>query len=279
MDAFFAAVEILDNPSLRGRPVIVGGRWRARDREHGQLRGPALRDPQRDAHGPGGSAVPSRDLPPARGDRYAAVSRDIFAALEEFTPLVEPVSIDEAFLDLTGTERLCGSPVEAARAIKARVREATGGLTSSVGIASSKFVAKVASDLEKPDGLVQVPSGREIEFLAPLPVEKIWGVVPGPPRSSTPAACGGSPTSRPCRPACWPPPSAGRPPSTSSVWPAASIPGRSSGAGSPLGLQRDHLPGVHPAGDLAAVDRALLALAEDTGSRLRAIGARARRVT
>ncbi|MGH9362825.1 MAG: Y-family DNA polymerase, partial [Thermoanaerobaculia bacterium] len=116
-------------------------------------------------------------LPPRMG-RYAAVSRRVFAALSEFSPLVEPVSIDEAFLDLTGAERLLGPPVEAARALKARVRDATGGLTASVGIAPNKFLAKVASDLEKPDGLVVVPRGREAEFLAPLPVGKLWGVGP-----------------------------------------------------------------------------------------------------
>jgi DNA polymerase-4 len=97
------------------------------------------------------------------------------AILGEFSPLVEPVSVDEAFLDLTGTATLWGAPPEAVRGIKTRIRAQTG-LTASAGLAANKFVAKVASDLDKPDGLVVVPPGREAEFLAPLPIERLWGV-------------------------------------------------------------------------------------------------------
>src|ERR1043165_8013023 len=97
------------------------------------------------------------------------------AILADFSPLVEPVSVDEAFIDLTGTDTLWGPPVEAGRRIKARIQDETG-LTASAGLAANKFVAKVASDLKKPDGLVVVPAGGEAAFLAPLPIERLWGV-------------------------------------------------------------------------------------------------------
>jgi DNA polymerase-4 len=112
---------------------------------------------------------------PVDMDKYQRVSRQIMAILEAFSPLVEQISVDEAFVDLTGTGALFGDAVEAVRQIKARVR-AESGLTSSAGLAANKFVAKVASDLEKPDGLVVVPAGQEARFLAGLPVERLWGV-------------------------------------------------------------------------------------------------------
>ena len=108
-------------------------------------------------------------------DKYAGVSRQIMAILAEFTPLLEPLSIDEAFLDVTQTRALFGDGAEQGRRIKARILAAVG-LSASVGVATNKFVAKVASDLEKPDGLVVVAAGREAEFLAPLPVSRLWGV-------------------------------------------------------------------------------------------------------
>jgi DNA polymerase-4 len=107
--------------------------------------------------------------------RYVAASAAIMAILETFSPVVEPLSVDEAFVDLTGTSSLHGSGREAVTAIKARIRAETG-LTASAGVATNKFVAKVASDLEKPDGLVVVPPGEEARFLASLEVERIWGV-------------------------------------------------------------------------------------------------------
>jgi len=107
--------------------------------------------------------------------RYGSVSAQIMATLREFSPLVEPVSIDEAFLDVTGTGSLFGPPLAVARAIKARIR-ADVGLVASVGVAPNKFLAKVASDLEKPDGLVEVRPGEEAAFLAPLPIRRLWGV-------------------------------------------------------------------------------------------------------
>ena len=112
---------------------------------------------------------------PVDMDKYARVSSEIMVILADFSPLVEPVSVDEAFVDLTGTETLWGPPPEAVRRIKARIRSETG-LTASAGLAANKFIAKVASELEKPDGLVVVPPGREPEFLAPLPIERLWGV-------------------------------------------------------------------------------------------------------
>jgi DNA polymerase-4 len=108
-------------------------------------------------------------------EKYARVSEEIMAILGDFSPLVEPVSVDEAFVDLTGTESLFGAPADTVQRIKQRIREATG-LGASAGLASNKFIAKIASDLRKPDGLVIVPPGREAAFLAPLPVERLWGV-------------------------------------------------------------------------------------------------------
>ncbi len=112
---------------------------------------------------------------PVDGRKYAAVSRQVMEILRRFTPAVEPISIDEAFLDVAGSEALHGSPAQIARSIKAVVRDELG-LTASVGLATSKLVAKVASDLEKPDGLVIVEPGREAAFLAPLPIARLWGV-------------------------------------------------------------------------------------------------------
>jgi DNA polymerase-4 len=114
---------------------------------------------------------------PVDMDKYARVSARIMGILARFSPLVEPVSIDEAFVDVTGTERLFGPPPDVARAIKARIR-AEESLVASVGVASNKFVAKIASDLRKPDGLVEVPAGHEAAFLAPLPIRRLWGVGP-----------------------------------------------------------------------------------------------------
>jgi DNA polymerase-4 len=109
--------------------------------------------------------------------KYAEASEKVFAVFHEFTPLVEGLSLDEAFLDVTASQALLGSPLEQARKLKARIRERTG-LTASVGIADVKFAAKIASDLSKPDGLLEVPTGTTRSFLAPLPVSRLWGVGP-----------------------------------------------------------------------------------------------------
>ncbi len=175
MDAFYASVEVRDDPTLAGKPVIVGGSERrgvvcAASYEARKF-GIRSAQPMATAH----RLCPRGIFLPVRMARYREVSRLIFAIFHRFTPLVEPLSVDEAFLDVTGCERLFGSPEKIARDIKAVVREETG-LTVSAGVATSKHVAKIASDLGKPDGLLVVPPGTEIAFLAPLPVGRLWGV-------------------------------------------------------------------------------------------------------
>jgi DNA polymerase IV len=178
MDAFFASVEQYDHPSLRGKPVIVGAAPDAR----GVVAACSYEARKFGVH----SAMPSREayrccpqgvFVPPRMKRYGDVSRQIFAIFERFTPLVEPLSVDEAFLDVSGATRMFGKPAEIARRIKQTVRDETG-LNVSIGIAHNKFLAKVASDLSKPDGLLEMPEGREAvaAFLAPLPATRIWGV-------------------------------------------------------------------------------------------------------
>jgi DNA polymerase-4 len=175
MDAFYASVEIRDDPSLRGKPVIVGGSERrgvvcAASYEARKF-GVRSALPMATAH----RLCPKGIFLPVRMARYREVSRQVFEIFHRYTPLVEPLSVDEAFLDVTGCERLFGPGETIARLIKEAVREETG-LTVSAGVATSKHVAKVASDLEKPDGLVVVPAGTEKSFLAPLPVGRLWGV-------------------------------------------------------------------------------------------------------
>ncbi len=175
MDAFYASIEQRDRPELAGRPVIVGGTgWR------GVVTAASYEARRFGVH----SAMPAvearRRCPQGiflRGDlrRYARESMRIFAIFRRFTPLVEGLSLDEAFLDVSGTERLLGPPLEVAKRLRATVRDETG-LPVSVGIAPLKMVAKIASDLAKPDGLLEVRAVRE--FLDPLPVGRMWGVGP-----------------------------------------------------------------------------------------------------
>ena len=178
MDAFFAAVEQHDHPELRGKPVVVG----ARPDERGVVAAASYEARRYGIH----SAMPSREagrrcphavFVPPNGRRYREVSARVFAIFERFTPFVEPLSIDEAFLDVTGSRRLLGTGREIAAKVKAAIRAETG-LTASVGVASNKFLAKIASEIDKPDGLTVVPaSAAEIAaFLAPLPVNRLWGV-------------------------------------------------------------------------------------------------------
>ena len=176
MDAFYASVEQRDRPETRGRPVIVGADPRGR----GVVSAASYEARRFGVH----SAMPIsrafRLCPqgvflPVDMDKYASVSREIMGILAGFTPLVEPVSIDEAFLDVTASRALHGDGPAIAREIKATIT-ARVDLGASVGVASNMFVAKVASDLEKPDGLVVVPFGHEAEFPAPLPVSRLWGV-------------------------------------------------------------------------------------------------------
>ena len=179
MDAFFAAIEELDHPQYRGKPVVVGA-----DPKDGTGRG-VVSTCNYEARKYGiHSALPIslayKKCPHAiyvfpRMKRYVEFSKKINSIFYEFTPQVEPISIDEAFLDVSGCIRLLGKPVEIARKIKKRIKSQTG-LTASVGVAPSKFIAKIASDLEKPDGLVEVQQNEIINFLRPLPISKIWGI-------------------------------------------------------------------------------------------------------
>jgi DNA polymerase-4 len=176
MDAFYASIEQRDRPETRGRPVIVGADPRGR----GVVSAASYEARRFGVHSamPIGRAFrlcPKGVFLPVDMDKYAGVSREIMAVLAGFTPLIEPLSIDEAFLDVTASRALHGDGAVIAREIKAQIR-ACVSLQASVGVASNKFVAKVASDLRKPDGLVVVEPGGEAEFLAPLPVSRLWGV-------------------------------------------------------------------------------------------------------
>jgi DNA polymerase-4 len=176
MDAFYASVEQRDHPELRGRPVVVGADPRGRgvvSAASYEARAFGVRSAM--PIGRAARRCPHAVFLPVDMEKYQRVSRQIMGILEEVTPVVEPISIDEAFLDLTGTTSLLGDAPNAVRRLKARIRSDTG-LTASAGLAANKFVAKVASDLRKPDGLVVVPAGEEAVFLAPLPIERLWGV-------------------------------------------------------------------------------------------------------
>lgn len=177
LDAFFASVEQLDHPEWKGKPVIVGGLPGDRRavvstasyeaREYGVHSAMPLVQAVRLC--PGGIYV--------RGDmaRYHEKSQEVMAIFSRYSPDVQQMSVDEAFIDLTGTERLFGNPADTARRIKEDVRRETG-LTVSVGMAATKYLAKIASGLQKPDGFCQVPVGNEEEFMLALPLEKVWGI-------------------------------------------------------------------------------------------------------
>ncbi|MCU1386954.1 MAG: dinB [Ilumatobacteraceae bacterium] len=174
LDSFYASVEQRDDPTLRGRPVIVGG-------------GGVVLAASYEAKAFGIRAAMggrmARELCPRavfvepRFDAYTEASKAVFAVFDDVTPLVEPMSIDEAFLEVRGLQRLAGSPREIAVKLRADVRERVG-LPITVGVARTKFLAKVASGVGKPDGLLVVDPDRELEFLHPLPVQKLWGVGP-----------------------------------------------------------------------------------------------------
>lgn len=174
MDAFYPAVEVLDHPHLKGKPVIVGG-----IEGRGVVSSASYEARRFGVHSAQPMTRAMRLCPrgvflPVRMSRYKEVSRQVFEIFHRFTPLVEPLSIDEAFLDVTGSGTLFGDAVEIAKRIKTAVREEIG-LTVSAGVAPSKFVAKIASDLEKPDGLTVVSPDKVRDFLDPLPIKKMWG--------------------------------------------------------------------------------------------------------
>jgi DNA polymerase IV len=175
MDAFYAAIEQLDDPKLRGKPLLIGP---------DTPRGVVLTASYEARPFGVGSAMPMQRarrlcpqalIVPPRFERYQEVSKQIMDAFGAFSPQVEALSLDEAFIDMTGSERLFGPPETIGVRIKSAVREATGGLSASVGISGTRFVAKVASGYQKPDGLTIVPQERARDWLAPLSVENLWG--------------------------------------------------------------------------------------------------------
>ena len=178
MDEFFAAVEKLDRPELRGKPLLIGGDAGAR----GVVSTASYEARAFGCHSamPMGKAIrlcPQAIVLPVRYARYRQVSDQVFAVFDRFTPLVEPLSIDEAFLDITGSQQLLGPPEQIAATIKRAVREDTG-LVASVGLAPNKFLAKLASDLQKPDGLTIITEENLHQVLDPLPITRLWGVGP-----------------------------------------------------------------------------------------------------
>jgi len=178
MDAFYAAIEQLDDPSLRGKPILVG---------LPSDRGVVLTASYEARPFGVGSAMsmakarrmcPDAAIVRPRFDRYQEVSKMIMRVFSDFSPHVEAISLDEAFLDLTGCDQLLGEPRTIGKKLKESVREATGGLTISVGMSGTKYVAKVASAYQKPDGLTIVLPDEARTWLAPLPVSRLWGVGP-----------------------------------------------------------------------------------------------------
>ncbi|HEY7118154.1 MAG TPA: DNA polymerase IV, partial [Tepidisphaeraceae bacterium] len=177
MDAFFASVEVLDDPSLKGKPVLVG-----HNGPRGVVAAASYEARKFGCHSAQPMAVAKRLCPQAivvggHFHRYRDVSDQVFAIFERCTPLIQPLSIDEAFLDVTGSVRALGPAEQIARRIKQAIwREV--GITASVGVAPNKFLAKLASDLEKPDGLVVIRAVDVDRVLTPLPIGKIWGIGP-----------------------------------------------------------------------------------------------------
>jgi len=176
MDAFYASVEMLDDPTLRGRPVIVGGTPEGR----GVVSAASYEARAFGVHSAMSAARAIKLCPDGvflrgRMDRYAEISRQIGSIFRDFTPLVEPLSIDEAFLDVTGCRRLFGNAEKIGRLIQQRIADEIQ-LVASVGVAGNKFLAKLASDLEKPAGFVVIPQDRVQEILSDLPIGRLWGV-------------------------------------------------------------------------------------------------------
>jgi DNA polymerase-4 len=177
MDAFFASVEQLDDPSLRGKPVLVGY-----DGPRGVVAAASYESRVFGCRSAQPMSVAKRLCPhaivvPVHFERYRAVSNDVFEIFGSFTSQIEPLSIDEAFLDVTGSQRLLGSAETMARSLKQRIRNETG-LTASVGVSHNKFLAKIASDLNKPDGLAVIGPADVDRILPPMPVGRIWGIGP-----------------------------------------------------------------------------------------------------
>jgi DNA polymerase-4 len=178
MDAFYASVEQLDNPSLRGKALIVGPNSNRgvvltasyEARKFGVKSAMPMAEARR--------RCPDMTVVPPRFERYQELSARIMGAFENFSPNVEAISLDEAFLDMSGAEGIFGPPSKMAQQIQQAVSDATDGLTASVGIASTKYVAKVASDFNKPNGLTVVPPEDAVVWLDPMPVRRLWGAGP-----------------------------------------------------------------------------------------------------
>jgi DNA polymerase-4 len=173
LDSFFASVEQRDEPAWRDRPLIVGGGVVLAASYEAKAFGIRSGMGGRQAH----RLCPYALVVPPRMEAYSQASKDVFAVFEDTTPLVEALSIDEAFLDVGGLRRVSGTPVQIAAGLRRAVRERVG-LAITVGVARTKFLAKVASGLGKPDGLLVVRTDAELAFLHPLPVERLWGVGP-----------------------------------------------------------------------------------------------------
>jgi DNA polymerase IV len=173
LDAFYASVEQRDNPRLRGRPVIVGGGVVLAASYEAKACGVRTAMGGRQAR----QLCPHAIVVEPRISAYSAASKAVFEVFRDTTPLVEPLSIDEAFLDVGGLRKISGTPVEIAERLRDAVRDRVG-LPITVGVARTKFLAKVASGVAKPDGLLLVPPDEELAFLHPLPVERLWGVGP-----------------------------------------------------------------------------------------------------
>ena len=173
LDAFYASVEQRDNPRLRGRPVIVGGGVVLSSSYEARAFGVRSAMGGRQAR----QLCPRAIVVPPRMSAYSEASAAVFEVFEQTTPLVEGLSIDEAFLDVGGLRRISGTPTEIAVQLRSDVLDRVG-LPITVGVARTKFLAKVASGVAKPDGLLVVPPDGELAFLHPLPVERLWGVGP-----------------------------------------------------------------------------------------------------
>jgi len=176
MDAFYASVEQLDNPELKGKPVIVGGTAKQR----GVVAAASYEVRKYGVHSAMPTAQAKRLCPhaiilPVRMARYAEISKQIHKIFYDYTPEIEPISLDEAFLDVTASIPLFGSAERIGKEIKARIKQELG-LTASVGLAPNKFLAKLASDMEKPDGFVVITEQNKQHILDPLPVSRIWGI-------------------------------------------------------------------------------------------------------
>lgn len=171
LDSFYASVEQRDDPRLRGRPVIVGGGVVLAASYEAKACGVRTAMGGRRAR----QLCPRAVVVPPRMAAYTEASKAVFAVFERTSPLVEALSIDEAFLDVRGLEHISGTPTQVAARLRAEVREEVG-LPITVGLACTKFLAKVASGVAKPDGLLVIPAGAELAFLHPLPVERLWGV-------------------------------------------------------------------------------------------------------